>query len=122
MAKREVIWTNVSIIQLQEILEFFTKRNKSGLYSRKLYKKFKTSIPKVELDKQLTFVKNKNYWDNDSLGNKLPYLDGIKISFTQSSETEFLDFLSFQNCILVGDFPVSYALDLFTFYILHSAF
>ena len=49
---------------------------------------------KWELDKQLTFVKNKNYWDVDSLGNKLPYLDGIKISFTQSSETEFLDFLA----------------------------
>jgi len=44
MAKREVIWTKNSEIQLQEILEFFTKRNKSGLYSRKLYKKFKTEL------------------------------------------------------------------------------
>ncbi len=44
MAKREVIWTKVSEIQLQAILEFFTKRNKSGLYSKKLYKKFKTEI------------------------------------------------------------------------------
>ena len=44
MAKREVIWTNVSKIQLQEILEFFTKRNKSGQYSRKLYRKFKIEL------------------------------------------------------------------------------
>ena len=44
MAKREVIWTKNSEIQLQEILGFFTKRNKSGLYSRKLYKKFKTEL------------------------------------------------------------------------------
>jgi plasmid stabilization system protein ParE len=44
MAKREIIWTKVSEIQLQEILEFFTKRNKSRLYSKKLYKKFKTEI------------------------------------------------------------------------------
>ena len=44
MAKREVIWTKNSEIQLQEILEFFTKRNKSGLYARKLYKKFKTEL------------------------------------------------------------------------------
>ena len=44
MAKREVIWTKVSEIQLQQILEFFTTRNKSGLYSRKLYRKFKTEI------------------------------------------------------------------------------
>ncbi|MBK6876633.1 MAG: ABC transporter substrate-binding protein [Ignavibacteria bacterium] len=28
----------------------------------------------------------------DSQGNSLPYLDGVRITFTQSSETEFLDF------------------------------
>jgi len=44
MAKREVIWTKVSEIQLQEILEFFTNRNKSRQYSRKLYKKFKAEL------------------------------------------------------------------------------
>ena len=44
MAKREVIWTNISEIQLQEILEFFTKRNKSTQYSGKLYKKFKSEL------------------------------------------------------------------------------
>ena len=44
MAKREIVWTNVSEIQLQEILEFFTQRNKSTQYSRKLYKKFKTEL------------------------------------------------------------------------------
>jgi plasmid stabilization system protein ParE len=47
MAKREIVWTNVSEIQLQEILEFFTQRNKSALYSRKLYKKFKTELRTV---------------------------------------------------------------------------
>ncbi len=44
MVKREVIWTKVSEIQLQEILEFYTKRNKSKIYARKLYKKFKTEL------------------------------------------------------------------------------
>ena len=44
MAKREVIWTKNSEIQLQEIFEYFTQKNKSGLYSRKLYKKFKTEL------------------------------------------------------------------------------
>lgn len=44
MAKREVIWTKVSEIQVQEILELYTQRNKSGQYSRKLYKKFKTEL------------------------------------------------------------------------------
>ena len=44
MAKREVIWTTVSEIQLQEILEFFVKRNKSSQYSRKLYRKIKSEL------------------------------------------------------------------------------
>ena len=47
---------------------------------------------KWDIDKELIFEKNNNYWDKDKNGNALPYLDGIKITFTQSSETEFLDF------------------------------
>ncbi len=53
MAKREVIWTKNSEIQLQEILEFFTKRNKSRLYSRKLYRKFKTELLTVSKNPEL---------------------------------------------------------------------
>jgi oligopeptide transport system substrate-binding protein len=49
---------------------------------------------KWDLDKELIFVKNENYYEKDSLGNRLPYLDGIKFTFTQSSETEFLDFIN----------------------------
>ncbi|MEO8664464.1 MAG: ABC transporter substrate-binding protein [Ignavibacteria bacterium] len=47
---------------------------------------------KWDFDKELIFEKNTGYREKDSLGNSLPYLDGIKITFTQSSETEFLDF------------------------------
>jgi peptide/nickel transport system substrate-binding protein len=47
---------------------------------------------KWDIDKELIYAKNDKYWDKDKNGNKLPYLDGVKITFTQSSETEFLDF------------------------------
>lgn len=50
MVKREVIWTKISEIQLQEILEFFTKKNKSGQYSKKLYKKFKRELKTAAKD------------------------------------------------------------------------
>lgn len=53
MARREVIWTKVSEIQLKEILEFFTNRNKSGEYSRKLYKKFKAELKTVSKNPEL---------------------------------------------------------------------
>lgn len=44
MAKRTVIWTKVSEIQLKEILQYFVQRNKSAQYSRKLYRKFKAEL------------------------------------------------------------------------------
>lgn len=40
----------------------------------------------------LILKKNKNYFETDSAGNRLPYLDGIKISFYDSKATEFLLF------------------------------
>jgi ABC-type transport system substrate-binding protein len=40
----------------------------------------------------LILKKNKNYFENDGAGNKLPYLDGIKVSFYDNKATEFLLF------------------------------
>ncbi len=40
----------------------------------------------------LVLKKNANYFEKDSAGNRLPYLDGIKISFYDSKATEFLLF------------------------------
>lgn len=51
----------------------------------------------------LVLKKNTNYFEKDSAGNRLPYLDGIKITFYDSKATEFLLFrqkqLSFINDI-----------------------
>ena len=47
---------------------------------------------KWDIDKELIFEKNKDYWDKDEEGNQLPYLDGVRFTFTKSLETEFLDF------------------------------
>ena len=40
----------------------------------------------------LVFLKNENYFESDSQGKKLPYLDAIKISFFDNKATEFLLF------------------------------
>ena len=40
----------------------------------------------------LIFKKNENYFEKDSAGRRLPYLDGIKITFNESKATEFLLF------------------------------
>lgn len=52
------------------------------------------SFKRWELDKTLTLIKNKNYYEFDSSNTKLPYLEQIEITFTKSVETEFLDFLN----------------------------
>ncbi len=54
----------------------------------------------------ITYRKNEHYWEKDSAGNSLPYIDGIKCSFIDSKATEFLMFmqgdLDFMNGIDVS--------------------
>lgn len=40
----------------------------------------------------LLLAKNEKYFERDSAGNRLPYLDGIKVSFLDNKATEFLEF------------------------------
>lgn len=47
MAKREIVWAKNSEIQLQVILEFYRNRNKSNVYSLKLYNKFVSELSKT---------------------------------------------------------------------------
>lgn len=54
-----------------------------------------------EFDRELAFIKNENYWLKTQLvekknkaGYPFVYLDGFKVTFTRSAETEFLDFQS----------------------------
>lgn len=51
----------------------------------------------------LILHKNERYWEKDSTGKRLPYLDAVKISFFDNKATEFLQFrqggLSFVNDI-----------------------
>lgn len=50
MAKRKIVWTKNSEIQLKEILIYFKNRNKSSHYSIKLYRQFKDKL-KIVADK-----------------------------------------------------------------------
>lgn len=41
----------------------------------------------------ITYRKNEHYWERDSAGRALPYIDGIKATFIDSKATEFLLFM-----------------------------
>ncbi|MAR62378.1 MAG: ABC transporter substrate-binding protein [Flavobacteriaceae bacterium] len=43
---------------------------------------------------KLVLSKNKNYFEYDSIGQRLPYLDGIAISFIPDKKSEFMELLS----------------------------
>ena len=45
-----------------------------------------------EEDQDLIFLKNENYFEKDSAGRRLPYLDAVKISFNNEKASEFLLF------------------------------
>lgn len=47
---------------------------------------------KWDFDREIELQRNPSYWEKDPQGASLPYLNGVRITFTQSSETEFLDF------------------------------
>lgn len=40
MAKHKIVWSHKAQIKLFKILDFYTNRNKSKTYSKKLYKRF----------------------------------------------------------------------------------
>lgn len=55
----------------------------------------------------LVLGKNENYFEKDSAGNRLPYLDGLKISFYDSKATEFLLFRQ-KKLELINDIEASF--------------
>jgi peptide/nickel transport system substrate-binding protein len=44
-------------------------------------------------DRECVLERNVRYWKRDSLGNQLPYLDGIRFSFIKDDKVQFLEFL-----------------------------
>jgi peptide/nickel transport system substrate-binding protein len=55
----------------------------------------------------LVMKKNQNYFEKDSAGNRLPYLDGIHVSFYDSRATEFLLFRQ-QQVDFINDIEASF--------------
>lgn len=44
-------------------------------------------------DEKIILLKNEHYFEKDSSGNSLPYLDAVSISFIKDKQSEFLEFL-----------------------------
>jgi peptide/nickel transport system substrate-binding protein len=49
-------------------------------------------VKALKQDEAIILARNQKYWGTDEFGNKLPYLDGVKISFIKEDKTEMLEF------------------------------
>ena len=67
----------------------------TGAFSFKLWRE----------DEKLILVKNPDYFEVDSNGNRLPYLDAVSITFIKDKQSEFLEFLKGRIDILSGVHP-----------------
>jgi oligopeptide transport system substrate-binding protein len=61
----------------------------------------------------LILKKNNNYFEKDAIGERLPYLDGIKVSFYDSKATEFLEFQQ-QRLDFIDDIDASFKDEMLT--------
>lgn len=61
----------------------------------------------------LIFKKNTHYFEKDSSGYALPYLDGIKVNFYDSKATEFLEFRQ-QRLDFINDIDPSFKDEILT--------
>jgi plasmid stabilization system protein ParE len=59
--KLKIVWSNIAVETLDEILNFYSERNKSDIYSKKLYSKIMSDVKllaRVPLIGLLTRIKN----------------------------------------------------------------
>ena len=61
----------------------------------------------------LVLLKNEKYWEKDSQGNRLPYLDAVKASFIADKQTSFLEFIK-KKLDFLNDIDGSYRDDILT--------
>jgi len=62
-------------------------------------------VDNIDQGTQVRLKKNPSYWEKDENGNKLPYLDIIKITFTKDKKSELANFRK-NNLDMVWKLPV----------------
>ena len=107
-------------IELNKAYSFFSKiltHHACYIFPKEAYEKYGSDmrtncvgtgafmIDKIKEGTQLRLIKNQNYWETDDNGNRLPYLDIIKITFSKDKKTEMHNF-NLGNLDLIWRLPV----------------
>lgn len=92
----------------KEVVEFYGKDFRShpvgtGPFKFKYWKEGEVMV----------LLKNEKYWEKDSLGKQLPYLDAIRATFIDDKQTAFMEFIK-KNLDFFNDIDGSYRDDILT--------
>ncbi len=94
-------------IELKKPCSFFKKiltHNGCWIFPKEAYEKYGEDmrvkcvgtgpflVKVIDEGNHIFLKKNKNYWEQDQHGNQLPYLDGVKITFSKDKKTELANF------------------------------
>lgn len=88
MAKRNVIWTRTSDLQFAGVIEYWVKRNKSNIYSKKLVKLVSERTNQIAENPMIYKATDFQDVGVASLGNYSIY---YKVSETEITITAFWD-------------------------------
>lgn len=92
----------------KEIVDFYGSNFRSNPIGTGPFK-----FKRWEENLKLVFRKNSNYFEKDSLGNALPYLEAIAITFLPDKQSEFLQFAQGNIDFIIG-LDASYKDDILT--------
>ena len=92
----------------KEIVDFYGNNFRSNPIGTGPFK-----FKRWEENLKLVFRKNSNYFEKDSLGNALPYLEAIAITFLPDKQSEFLQFAQGNIDFIIG-LDASYKDDILT--------
>lgn len=92
----------------REIVDFYGSNFRSNPIGTGPFK-----FKRWEENLKLVFRKNSNYFEKDSLGNALPYLEAVAITFLPDKQSEFLQFTQGNIDFIIG-LDASYKDDILT--------
>jgi oligopeptide transport system substrate-binding protein len=112
-----------SLIESNSVFLFNLARPFTFIFPKEAYEKYGLEmrnkavgtgpfkIASIEDDISIILKKNENYYGVDSSGNKLPFLDAIKIKFIKDKKTELLEFKK-GNLDMMYRLPTDHIIDI----------
>lgn len=106
----------IKLVQAMNEFERVLAQPSLGIFPKEAYEKYGKDMDKHPVgtgpfmlanfgEDKVIFKRNDNYWGKDELGNQLPFMDSVTITFTEDKRDELMAFRS-EKIDLVFEIPV----------------